>query len=316
MIVILTALHLEYDAVLAHLTDLSTRRHGAGTLFEVGVLARQPSCRIAVAATGMGNLTAATLTERAAVEFAPTAMVFVGIAGALRDRLTLGDVVVGTRVYAYHGGLSRDEEFRSRPRAWDIAHAIEQVAGRISRDDRWFRALPDHGGADAPAVHFGPIAAGDVLLDSRTSDPARHLQHHYNDAVAVEMESAGFALAGHLNNGIPTATIRAISDHADGGKYEADGSGSQQLAARNAAAFAVAVAAMLDAHDPGPRDTGSRDAASGDAGSGDRSSPGEAAGAMPTMVNHNTARDNARVGRQVGFSFGADASPFRNGDHR
>ncbi|PSL53373.1 nucleoside phosphorylase [Saccharothrix carnea] len=302
MIVILTALPVEYDAVRAHLTDLRTHRHGAGTLFDTGFLASHPTCRIALAATGMGNLSAATLTERAVVEFAPAAMLFVGIAGGLRDRLDIGDVVVGTRVYAYQGGRSDDTGFRARPRAWDVSHRIEQVAGRVSREDRWFRASPDRDGEAVPAVHFGPIAAGEVLLDSRRSDTAKQIDDHYNDAVAVEMESAGFALAGHLNNGIPTATIRAISDHADGHKYEADDAGSQVLAARNAAAFAVAVAGTLDRYDAEQRDSGK---------------PDEHDAPYARLSNQNIARDHAHVDRQVGFDFGAGfPSAFRNGDDR
>lgn len=41
MIVILTALDLEYQAVRRHLTDLDVRRHPAGTRFEVGRLAAE-----------------------------------------------------------------------------------------------------------------------------------------------------------------------------------------------------------------------------------------------------------------------------------
>jgi 8-oxo-dGTP diphosphatase len=36
VVVMLTALELEYEAIRAHLTDLTVRRHMAGTLIEVG----------------------------------------------------------------------------------------------------------------------------------------------------------------------------------------------------------------------------------------------------------------------------------------
>ena len=41
------------------------------------------------------------------------------------------------------------------------------------------------------------------------------LREHYNDAVAVEMEAAGVAQAGHLNDGLPAIMVRGISDYAD-----------------------------------------------------------------------------------------------------
>jgi phosphorylase superfamily protein len=80
-----------------------------------------------------------------------------------------------------------------------------------------------------------------VLLDSKTSTTARRLRTHYNDAVAIEMESAGVALAGHLNRSLPVLVVRGISDPADGTKGVADAAGWQQTAAENAAAFVMAL---------------------------------------------------------------------------
>lgn len=245
MIVILTAVQLEYLALRKHLTGIQTHQHPAGTLFETGVVAGQ---HVAIAVIGEGNMSAAALTERAITEFQPGAVLFVGIAGALRDWLVLGDVVVATRVYAYHGGRSTDDAFRTRPRVWDSSHRLEQVARFVARSDAWRSAIPT-----APAVHFNPIAAGEVLLDSTTSTVADHLRDRYEDAIAIEMESAGMANAGHLNNA-PTLTIRGISDFADGSK---DQTGQPELAADNAAVFAVAVIAKLTEADhpvQGPRE--------------------------------------------------------------
>src|SRR5437660_11586425 len=127
MIVILTALQREYKAVRKHLTGLRTRHHAAGTVFEVGSLEEHPDRHVALAVMGDGNVPAATLTERAINEFRPAAVLFVGIAGGLRDWLELGDVVVATRVYGYHGAASEDDAVRTRPRAWDVAHRREPV---------------------------------------------------------------------------------------------------------------------------------------------------------------------------------------------
>ncbi|GAB3891843.1 hypothetical protein GCM10029964_065680 [Kibdelosporangium lantanae] len=91
-------------------------------------------------------------------------------------------------------------------------------------------------------MHFNPIAAGEVLLDSRRSTVATHLRDNYEDAVAVEMESAGLANAGQLNEDTPVLAIRGISDFADGAK---DRTGEPEVAADNAAAFAMAVIANL-----------------------------------------------------------------------
>ncbi|MGW6444088.1 5'-methylthioadenosine/S-adenosylhomocysteine nucleosidase family protein [Lentzea sp. NPDC055074] len=277
MIVILTALPVEQDAVLEHLVDVHEHRHAQGTLFDVGTVAGR---QVALGVTGQGTLAAATLTERAIAEFEPTAVLFTGIAGGLRPRLAIGDVVVATKVYAYHGGRSEDAGFLARPRSWEISHDLEQLAHRIRRTRAWCAPL---GGA-SPEVYFEPIAAGDVVLDSATSPVAKALHRNYNDAVAVEMESAGFASAAHLAGRVGTATVRGISDHADGSKSVTDGRGGQRRAARTAAAFTVALAAAIH-EDP-------------------KTTPDQA-GHLPPVRNQNVARRGATVGQQNGVNTGA-----------
>lgn len=241
MIVILTALDIECAAVRVHLSGLRAHHHAAGTVFEVGQLRAQPSSTVALAAIGAGTVNAAAITEQAITEFHPSVVMFVGIAGGLREWTKLGDIVVATRVYAYHGGRVDDDAFLARPRAWDTAHRLVQLAKQVNRSRAW----PD-ASDNSPAVHFEPIAAGEVVLNSLSSPEAERLRSHYNDAVAIEMESSGVALAGHLHEATPTIAIRAISDPADGSKQNADNDGWRALAARNAAAFAVGLIAAID----------------------------------------------------------------------
>lgn len=79
------------------------------------------------------------------------------------------------------------------------------------------------------------------MLNSHTAPLAAYLRRRYSDAIAVEMESAGIAHAGHLNRAYPTLTIRAISDAANGTKSVTDAAGWQARAAANAAAFAASL---------------------------------------------------------------------------
>ena len=138
-IVILTAMNLEYRAVRAQLSDITAHTHPMGTRFEVGHLDR---CRVALALTGKGDQSAAVLTERTAAEFAPAAVIFVGVAGALQPHLGLGDVVAATHVYAYHGATSQDDSGTSRPRTWELSHRVHQIAAHLERTGDWARQLP------------------------------------------------------------------------------------------------------------------------------------------------------------------------------
>lgn len=241
MIVILTALEVEYAAVRRQLTGLRPHRHAAGTMFELGEVAGHPDRSVALGLAGAGNATAAIITERAVTEFAPETVVFVGVAGGLRDWLAIGDVVVATRVYGYHGERSEEDGSRIRPRAYETAHELLETARVLARSASWRTGLDTE-----PCVHFEPIASGEVVLNSKNSPTARRLDLHFNDAVAVETEGAGVAQCGHLQRGLPTITIRGISDHADGNKDSVDKTGSQRLAADHAALFARALIAAGD----------------------------------------------------------------------
>jgi adenosylhomocysteine nucleosidase len=243
LVMILTALNLEYEAVRSTLKDVHLHDYVNGTRFEIGTVPGG-RCRVALALTGKGNQSAGILAERARNEFSPVALFFVGVAGALRDGTPLGDVVMATHVYSYHGGTSGDDGFKARPRAWEAPHSILQRAHHVSRTGDWITEGLVPSGEQAPKVRFAPIAAGEVVQNSRVSYEAKLLQEHYTDALAIEMEGAGVAQAGHLGD-FPVAVIRGISDMADGTKKSGTDVSWQPRAAANAAAFAVRLAEVL-----------------------------------------------------------------------
>ncbi|MGW1682092.1 5'-methylthioadenosine/S-adenosylhomocysteine nucleosidase family protein [Saccharopolyspora sp. NPDC002376] len=241
MVVVLTALNLEYDAVRRRLVDLQVHRHERGTRFEVGTV-RGTTCRVALGLTDKGNHPAAVLAERAIQEFSPVAVLFVGVAGALWDDLPLGDVVVAKQVYAYHGGTSEDDGLKARPRMWEAEHRISQLVSHLGRTGDWLDGVS--ASPHVPQVHFGAIAAGEIVHNSRVSYEAQWVRQHFNDALAIEMESAGVAQAGHLS-GTPVSIVRGISDRADGSKSTNTDRAWQPRAADNAAAFAIRLAEEL-----------------------------------------------------------------------
>ncbi|GLW67548.1 purine phosphorylase [Actinomadura rubrobrunea] len=281
-IVVLTALDVEYEAVRNKLDGPRLHRHPQGTRFEIGRLAGG-RCRIALGLVGKGNQSAAVLAERAIAEFSPIALIFVGVAGALHSHVALGDVVVATHVYAFHGGTSEDDGFKSRPRVWEVSHGAEQIARHVARDRSWAGHVRDH--RRAPKVHFGAIAAGEVVLNSTVSAHARWIRRNYNDALAIEMEGAGVAQAAHLNRSLPVVVVRGVSDRADGTKEATDRRRWQARAVSNAAAFAVALAENLVAEEENR----------------DRVDETETMGSsqMSGWVR-NIAKDNARVVVQAG----------------
>lgn len=246
LVVILTALNLEYRAVYERLGSPQAHRHARGTRFDIGTLPGGRG-RVVLGLTGKGNQSSAVLAERAIQEFSPTALFFVGVAGALWDTPPLGDVVVATHVYAYHGGTSEDDGLKARPRAWEAPHEIGQTAAHLARVGTWAHHCPPD--QPRPQTHLGAIAAGEIVQNSRVSHEAEWIRQTYNDAMAIEMEGAGVAQAGHLS-GSPVAIVRGISDRADGTKATEADRKWQPIAAANAAAFALELATELIETEP------------------------------------------------------------------
>ena len=241
-------MNLEYKAMRDQLTELRRVWHPQGTAFEVGRIRGLP-WEVALVVTGEGNAATAVLAERAIAWFRPHALFVVGVAGGLKDDIELGDVVVATWVHGYHGGKEDAQGFRARPRGWGSTHLLEQAARAVDITGTWTELLPEPA---RPAVHFKPIAAGEVVLNSRETPLALQLRQHYDDAAAIETESAGSAAAAHLNGSLPVLTIRGISDKADGSKHLSDRAGLQPVAASHAAAFTAALLRELAASAPRP----------------------------------------------------------------
>jgi nucleoside phosphorylase len=198
---------------------------------------------VALAVTGEGNVGAAVLAERAIAMFQPRALLCVGVAGCLKSDIALGDIVVATKVYALHGGRDHGDGFMARPKAWQPSHELEQLARYVARTGTWTHLLPPDPAGRLPIVHFKPIASGEVVLNASDTLLTARLRDTYDDAAAVEMESAGVAQAAHLNRSLPVLTVRGISDRADPGKH-LDGVRWQHVAAGHAAAFTMTMSAL------------------------------------------------------------------------
>ncbi|MET8974233.1 5'-methylthioadenosine/S-adenosylhomocysteine nucleosidase [Streptomyces sp. NPDC004539] len=227
--VILTALPLEYDAVHPYIEAPEEIVLSDGTRLEKGRL-EGTDWTLALAELGVGALNTAVLATRIINELKPRALLFVGVAGGLKDDLRLGDVVVGTKVYAVQGGKITPEGHQEHPESWHGSHSLVQAARSALRDLR-------------PGVrgHLKPIACGDVVLADQRSDFATRIRRSYNDAYAIEMEGSGASHAAHLSGRLDALVIRGISDFADPDKSSADASGSQELAAGQAAKVAVQI---------------------------------------------------------------------------
>jgi nucleoside phosphorylase len=243
---IITALTVEFKAVVAHLTNCFQDRDTHGTIYECGDFMGDPgwSWKVAVAQTGPGNIKAASVVHFGIDFLNPDVLLLVGVAGGLKDGVKLGDVVAGLKVYGYHCGRAADS-FYPRPELAYPPYVLEQCAFAVARNDRWLVRVkkPSFNSEDIPEVHLKPIAAGEQVVADSRSDTYRLIRTHYDDAAAVEMEGYG-VMKSAFDWGKPTMVIRGISDTIDD-KATADAGGWQGTASKHASAFAFEMLSTL-----------------------------------------------------------------------
>ncbi|MYX57306.1 phosphorylase, partial [Streptomyces sp. SID8382] len=236
-VVVLTALEVEYRAVRAHLEDPRPVHAERGALFELGVF-RDGSAEwtVAIHMTGPGNPGAAASVERAAALFAPRALLFVGVAGGVKD-VALGDVVAADAVYDYETGKDTESGFLPRQKTHQSAYGLVQLARLVTVGDAWQRRIRPGDDAPRPNAHVKPLAAGGRVVAHHRSDVGLRLTAGAGDALAVDMEGFGFLAGAYLNQQLDALVIRGISDLL-GDKGEAHDERWQPVASRHAAAFA------------------------------------------------------------------------------
>ncbi|XHR80779.1 MAG: SUMF1/EgtB/PvdO family nonheme iron enzyme [Gloeotrichia echinulata GP01] len=225
--VILTAILDEYSAVRTYLTNLQDVEHPLGNRSQRGEYGEWD---VIIAEVGEGNIPAALETDRAIAHFHPDVILFVGIAGGIKDKnVKIGDVVVATKVYYYERAKAEENSDSARPEVLKADDFGKDLIGLAKDQHQSFSIL------------FKPIASGETVLASSNSDTFLFVKQHYNDAIAVEMEGYGFLYAVSKNEPkVPALIIRGISDLIDG-KSAADATGSQPMAAKHASELAFKI---------------------------------------------------------------------------
>ncbi|SDN22509.1 phosphorylase family protein [Actinacidiphila guanduensis] len=248
---VLTAIEVEFRAVLAHLSGAAQVQPGAReTPYVVGdFTAGGRVLRVAVQIAGPGNERAALELDRAVGLLRPAVVLMVGVAGGRKD-VALGDVVAADAIYGYESG--RDEEHRLLPRVptRHSSYGLVQQARAVAALGTWQRRI-DPPPERPPAAYVGALASGAKLVAHGRSATARMVERTAGDALAVEMEGLGFLLAAHANQAVRALVVRGVSDLL-GDKDGDHDKRWQPVAARHAAAFAFELLALYPPPDRAP----------------------------------------------------------------
>jgi len=237
----LTAIAVEHAAVLRHLADTHEVVDG-GTVYQEGRFASTKTIwSVTAAQIGAGTSMAAAGTMKALLDRPADVIVFVGIAGGLKEDVELGDVVAAEKVHGYEPGKAADE-FIPRPDQARSAYRLIQRAHEVARLGTWTARILDPPDP-LPKAIVAEIASGDNLVVSTSSALYQLLRARFDRCVAVEMEGIGFFIANYVG-AKEALVVRGISDMVER-KAATDREGWQQRAADHAAAFTFELLATL-----------------------------------------------------------------------
>ncbi len=229
---------IEFQAVLEHLENTNEKVY-RGSIYERGELQiNNTILDVLIAEIGKGNQNSSFEAERAISYHGPEIVLFVGVAGGIKD-VELGDVVVVTETYGYEMG-KEEPHFLPRPNVHKSSYPLLTRGRAEARKTDWRKRINNSSMNRTPEVYVGPIAAGEKLIASSQSETLKLIKSHYNDALAIEMEGSGFLTALEANPHVEALIIRGISDLIDN-KKNSDGKGFQEIASKNASAFAFEV---------------------------------------------------------------------------
>jgi len=215
---IMSAMHEELAAVLAHMPD-EQRVSVVGREFWLG---HWHGHTVVAVLSRIGKVAAATTATVLLERFQVDTLVFTGVAGGLGPDVRVGDVVVASGCVQHDmdaSPLFPRHEVPLYGRACFDAHAdlsaqLAVAAGQVLQE------AARHLGQDtlaefqlnSPQVHQGLVLSGDRFVS--TSAESQALRQAWPEALAVEMEGAAVAQVCH-DYAVPFAAVRTISDRAD-----------------------------------------------------------------------------------------------------
>ncbi|MDL5045890.1 5'-methylthioadenosine/adenosylhomocysteine nucleosidase [Oscillatoria amoena NRMC-F 0135] len=220
MIGIMGAMPEEIDSLVGQMQRVQQHNAGMRTYYSGTLFGREA----VVVFSRWGKVAAATTALHLIHQYQVKQLLFTGVAGAVSPLLSIGDVVVGHRLYQH------DMDARPLMQRFEIPllgktyfetnqiqreQAFERVKNLLSIEQLQaslnMETLNQYG-ITAPTVRVGDIASGDKFFS--LPQHKTELLEHLPGVLCVEMEGAAVAQVCH-EYGLPFNIIRIISDVAD-----------------------------------------------------------------------------------------------------
>jgi adenosylhomocysteine nucleosidase len=214
---IISAMPDEIHSVLDSMTDVTTATHGNRTFYK-GNLYNKP---VILVFSNWGKVAAATTATQLIESYKVTEIIFTGVAGALKEHLNIGDVVVGTHLYQHDMDarpLFKQFEIPIIKKTFFETNATLTQQLRMATEkylESFYNNLDTtftkEFGIKNPKTYVGGIASGDQFISSIKK--IEDLNISLPDALCVEMEGAAVAQVCY-DYKIDFGIVRTISDKA------------------------------------------------------------------------------------------------------
>ncbi len=203
------------------INDLKTDRVGFREFYSGTIEGHE----VVICTSGWGKVAAASTATSLINLFRVDHLLFIGLAGSMKDHLKIGDIIVADKLIQHDVFLSRladvhvelpsrkKFEFDVCPAAWRRAFAAASQFAR-NMDEGYYPAISD---VYHPHIHVGAIATGDQFV--ATSEGKNLIGQRFPEVLCVEMEGAAMAQVA-ADYDIPCSVIRIISDQADEDAHE------------------------------------------------------------------------------------------------
>lgn len=167
---------------------------------------------IVLVRSGIGKVNAAVCTQILIDEFQVGGLIFTGVAGAVSEYLTIGDIVIS------QDAIQHDVDASAF--GYEVGH-IPRMEEKVFAADKDLVALALKASEDIkfenhyPKIMVGRVLCGDQFI--ACPEKVKWLRETF-DGHCTEMEGAAVAQVCVLNS-IPFVVIRSMSDRADGSAH-------------------------------------------------------------------------------------------------
>jgi len=199
------------------INNLEIKKHGSREFYS-GTIGNN---EVVLCLSGWGKVAAASTATSLINLFGVDRLVFIGLAGAIHPKLTIGDIVIADKLVQHDVDLSMLRglgevqspfytkfEFKTEQEFnFTALDAVKNFLASINPEEH-----PDLYEKYKPNVFIGTIATGDQFIASH--EGKKKISDRYPEILCTEMEGAAIAQVA-ADYGIPCAGVRIVSDMAD-----------------------------------------------------------------------------------------------------